>query len=353
MSISRKRNWLLSVLLLMSVAVTGCGKETVPAGTEPDGTATALDTTEATTEIVIPTRPAGYREILDELPAACDKVENPGTREHFSFVENGTQYIFTETNTLWLYNQSMIRTCKTEFMLNVKGYKVVLAIPEESEFQGVDLGTYEVVYSDDVVNIYRQTNDSEVEEKEPMYLTLYDMTYQVTNWQELVNERVISLNNLYTSLAQMGTAIVPAEEGETLTDVITAMRTNPVLDEYCLAFREGIDYSGFIFCSPNSSNANYEDVCILMSIVVPEWQESATVHIQQIPDYKDRLEDTGKTFGEYPIMVDYTGELKYFILGEDGTCMYLEGVPGGVNGEAKSYTAREAAYVFELILTSE
>lgn len=338
------KRWCYGVSLLLCLALTGCGKE----GMDTTDTEVATDTT---AEVVVPVGNADYRRIPETLPEAGVPVENPGTREHFSFVANDKSYVFTETDTLWLYSQSIIAKYSTRFMLNIKGNKVAI-----EELDGEQLNTwkpsdYTAVYSDDVVNIYRKEDTGTVTEDEELYLTLYDMTYQVSYWQELVNKRIISLNNLYTALAQMGTAILPAEENETLSDVITAMGANPVFEDYKMAYREGISYSGFIICSPTSGTASHDDISILMSVKIPEWNTYATVHIEPIPDFQDRLEDTGEVFDGNPILVDYVGELKYFVLGSDGTCIYLDGMLGDAGSNVKNYTAREAAYIFDLILT--
>lgn len=338
-----QKRWYTLWGLVLCLALAGCSRNK---GAEDTDTET---TREPDTEVILPVGNLDYRKIPETVPEAGTPVENPGSREHFSFVVNDKTYVFTETETLWLYNQSFIATYRTQFMLNVKGHKVAIEVPEESEEWKPE--DYTRVYSDDVVNIYRKEDTGEVGEEEEMFLTLYDMTYQVLYWQEPVNKRRISLNNLYTALAQMGTAIVPAEEGETLSDVLGAMRVNPVLDDYKMAYREGISYSGFIICSPASGIASYDETAILMSVRIPEWDTYATVHIERIPDYQERLEDTGETFDGHPILVDYTGELKYFVLGEDGNCIYLDGMLGSPGGTVKNYTAREAAYIFEVVLT--
>lgn len=339
-----RKQWNLCLGLMLCLALTGCGTD----GEEVTESETG---TEAASEIVVPAGNGDYRRIPETLSDAGPLVENPGTREHFSFVADDKSYIFTETDTLWLYSQSIIARYSTQFMLNVKGHKVAIEVPDQEQLDTWKPSDFTVVYSDDVVNIYRKEDTGEVMEEEEMYLTLYDMVYRVSYWQELVNKRIISLNNLYTGLAQMGTAIVPAEEGETLSDVLSAMRMNPVFEEYKMAYREGISYSGFLICSPASGNADHDEISILMSVEVPEWETHATIHIEPIPDYQDRLEDTGETFDGHPIMVDYTGELKYFVLGSDDTCIYLDGMLGSAGSTVKNYTAREAAYIFDLVLT--
>lgn len=344
----RKYLCIAAIWSLLLSTLSGCGNSTA---TEDTGTEEA--TTETTTEVVVPTGRDEYRKIADELPERKAPVENPGTREHFSFTVNDKKYVFTETETLWMYNQSEISTCDTQFMLNVKDYKVTIAIPEAQELEGLSLDSWACVYTDDIVSLYRENDSDEVAENEVMYLKLYDMTYRVDYWSELVTKKVISLKDLYTALAQMGTAIVPAGEDETLSTVIEGLGANPVLDDFKLAYREGVPYSGFIFCSPSSGNANHDSVSILMSIEMPGWEEYATVHIEGIPDYRDRLEDTGETFEEYPVLVDYTGELRYFVLGNDGKCIYLDGMPGQGTGSGKNFTAAEAAYIFRMVLTRE
>lgn len=328
--------------LFFMVALAGCNEQKLPdLPSAPD----------ETTEVMPPVGTAGFRKQLDTLPAVGAPVENPGTRQHFSFTAGDGAFTFTETETLWLYNQSVIGESDTQFLLNVKGRKVTIVRVKPEETASLSLDQWTSVYTDDIVTIYRETEEKEVKEDECMFLTLYDTTWQVYFWSELVEKRIITLDKLYQELAQMGTAIVPAEEGETLSDVIAAMGVNPVLEEYKLAFREGISYSGFVFCSPSSGLAVYDDLSILISIQVPEWKEYATLHIEKIPNYQDRLEDTGEVFDGHTIWADYTGELKYFILGEDNTCVWLEGLPSTTESDAKSFTAKDAAYIFELFLT--
>lgn len=339
---------LLSIVLPMCLIVAGCGK---PIETIQNDTQETEATTEATTEMVIPTSHDEYRRILDELPEMKKPVTNPGTREHFSFTENDVTYVFTETENLWLYNQSVTGTLKTTFVLNEKDYKVVIAVPEQEKLEAWKPEEYISVYKAESLEIYRQSETDDIDENEQMYVTLYDLTYEVTGWQELVNKNVLSLDDLYEDLAQLETAIVRAEESETVTDVLTAMGAVPVMDDYCIAFRENVAYSGYFFCSPNKGNLDYDDVDILLSFVIPEWKDYATICIEEIPDYEDRLEDTGETFDGQPILADYDGELKYFLLGENGKCIYLYGVPKNTEGYANNFSAKEAAYIFELVLT--
>ncbi|MCM1496629.1 MAG: hypothetical protein NC089_12645 [Bacteroides sp.] len=338
------KQWCYAMGLSLCLLLTGCGSA-------KSDTTDMEETTDTAAEVVVPVGNTDYRRIPETLPEAGIPVVNPGTREHFSFVVNDNTYVFTETDTLWLYSQSIIAKYSTRFMLNVKGHKVAIEEPEAEFLNTWKPSDYMVVYSDDVVNIYRKKDSGAVTENEEMYLTLYDLTYQVSYWQELVNKRMISLNNLYTALAQMGTAIVPADEKETLSDVIAAMRVNPVFEDYKMAYREGISYSGFLICSPASGTANHDDISILMSVEIPEWSTYATLHVEPVPDYQERLEDTGEVFDGNSILVDYVGELKYFILSSDGTCIYLDGMPEGTGSTVKSYTAREAAYIFDIALT--
>lgn len=343
------KSWkLLSICLLVCLAVSGCGKPVETMQSETEETASS---TEGTTEMVLPTSHDEYRKVLEELPAVQEPAKNPGTREHFSFVENDKTYVFTETENLWLYSQSLTGTLKTTFVLNEKDYKVVISIPEQEKLAEWKPEEYTSVYKDDSVEIYRQEDTEEVSEEEPMYVSVLDLTYEVTGWQELVNKKVLSLSQLYEDLAQLGTAIVPAEEKETVSDVLTAMGAVPVFEDYCIAFREDVAYSGYIFCSPNKGNLDYDDVNILLSFVIPEWKDYATICIEDIPDYQDRLEDTGESFDGHPILADYNGELKYFLIGEDGKCIYLYGVPKNTEGYANNFSAKEAAYIFEVVLT--
>lgn len=343
MDIRHKKRGKRALLCLLSVLMlTGCGRETLPV---------VQSASEGSETVIPPVGNTGGRRRLDMLPAVQDAVENPGTRQHFSFTMDDKKFIFTETDTLWMYNQSVIGDMDTQFLLNVKGRKVTIVRVKPEEQSKLSLEDWSAVYSDDVVTIYREDGEKAVTEDESMYLTLYGVTWQVYFWSETVNKKVITLDRLYQELAQMGTAIVPAEEDETLSDLIQAMGVNPVLEDYKLAFRTGIPYSGFIFCSPSSELANYDDISILMSIQVPEWGEYATLHIEKIPDYQDRLEDTGEVFDDHTVWADYTGELKYFILGTDDVCVWLEGMPSTVESDAKSFTAKDAAYIFELFLT--
>lgn len=356
-----KRCYLICAAV-MCLTLAGCGAQVTEDTDNEEQTDTTEEITTIPTEVVEPTDLAGYRRIPEELPEFGKKVENPGTREHFSFTEGEETYIFTETETLWLYNQSQIAELDTQFLLNINGNKVVLDSLDNSELDVWKAEDYNQVYSDDVVTIYqgRKSGDSEdagtagvVEDNTPMYLTLYNLTYQVDLWQSLVSKGTISLENLYINLAQMGTAIEPAKSGETLTNVLDGWRNEVVFDNYKLAYREGVPHTGFIFCSPTSEKANHDDISIYMSVNISNWDAYAILHIEAAPDYIDRLEDTGETFDGHPIMADYTGELTYFILGEDGTCIYLEGIPGEAGSSTKSFSAKEAAYIFDLVLTQE
>lgn len=337
--------WLCLIMGMFGLLITGCkaSKETdaTPSdGGEEAGAASTMD-------IIPPSVSQNYRKIPVELPAAVAPAENPGTRARFSFEVNGQKYVFTETQTLWVYNQSLIAAYDTQFMLNVKGKKVTLQCPE----QAPSLEEWEAVYADDAVTIYRQENTKTVSEEEQMYLTVYDMTYEVKYWSDLVKKRTITLDKLYTELAQMGTAITPASADETVTDLITGMGAEPVFEDYHVVFREEMPYSAYIICSPSTATADYDAVSMLLSVQMPEWEDYAVLHIEPIPDYQDRLENTGESFDGYPILVDYTGELRYFILGENGGCVYLDGMPGQADSEAKNYTAKQAAYIFEVVLT--
>ncbi len=355
----KKYGCLLGVCCILCMVGTACGKTNVTPDTEIGSTESieAIATSEGTTEMVTPVEHEGYRDLEVEFTDPCKSVANPGTRENFSFEVDGKKYVFTETETLWLYNQSIINECETQFLLSVRGNKVVLAIPEEEELEALNFADYDAVYEDDVVTIYREKQEEEEtteeadEEEATMYVTLYDLTYKVQFWETLLDRQLVTTNSLYERLAQMGTAIVPAESKETLSNVIEGMRENPVFEDYKLAFRENVEYAGYIFCSPNSGDANYEDVSIVMSVRVPEWNDYAMIHIEGIPDYEDRLEETGETFGDYPILADYAGELKYFLIGEGDTCIYIDGVPSDAGSFADSYSAKEAAYIFELLLT--
>lgn len=331
--------FVVSILILL---LTGCkaGQEIEETGFETE------EEMEASADIILPTENPNYRKIPVELPARTAPEENPGTRARFSFTVNEQKYVFTETETLWVYNQSLIGDYDTQFMLNVKGNKVVLQIsPQEIP------ETWEAVYTDDIITIYRQENSKTVSEDEVMYLTCYDMTYEVRYWSALVKKHSIAFDKLYSELAQMGTAIAPAAEDETVSDLITAMSAEPVFEGYCMRFWETMTYSSYIICSPSAAAADYDSISILMSVQIPEWEDYAVLHIEPIPDYQERLESTGESFEGYPILVDYTGELRYFILGEQGTCIYLDGMPGQADADAKSYTAKQAAYIFEVVLT--
>lgn len=329
------------------ILLTGCGQTTLESDISA-GADTGSEQITASEEIRIPAGTPGYRKIEEKLPKPGEAVENPGTREHFSFTSGDRTYVFTETEDLWLYNQAKVYDLQTQFMLNVKGHKVGILIPETAPA----LDSLVTAYSDDSVTIYRQ-QDGEIAENEQMYLKVYDLVYQIENWAELVNKNVIGMDALCQALAQMGTAIVPADKGETLTDVMTGLRMNPVMDHYTLAYREGVNQSGFLCCSPSTGDADHDNVSIYMSVQVPNWNTYAVLHFEAVPDYRERLEDTGEAYDGHPIYVDYTGELKYFLIGEGGRCVYLDGVPESNEKNVRSYTAKEAAYVFDLVLLGE
>lgn len=330
------------VVSALMMLLTGCKAEQK---IEETGFGTEGET-EASADIILPTGNPNYRKIPVELPARTEPEENPGTRARFSFTVNEQKYVFTETETFWVYSQSRIGEYDTQFMLNVKGNKVVLQISAQEIPEA-----WEAVYADDRITIYRQENRKTVSEDEVMYLTCYDMTYEVKYWSALVKKHSITFDKLYSELAQMGTAVVPAAEDETVSDIITGMSAEPVFEGYCIQFREAMPYSAYFICSPAAATADYDSVSILMSVQIPEWEDYAVLHIEPIPDYQERLESTGESFEGYPILVDYTGELRYFILGENGTCIYLDGMPGQADAAAKSYTAKQAAYIFEVVLT--
>ncbi len=367
----RKDVFIGALLVTMAVALTGCKDDMSTETTEP------VITIDPTEEIVVPD-PIVRRTIPEEMPKATAAPEEPGSRKHFSFQLNDKTYVFTETENLWMYNQSKIREEDTQFMLDVNGYKVVIARPEDEP----TLISREKAYEGEGVVIYR-TGDpekpDEVADDEQMFLTVYDTTYEVTLWNALVQKNQITSEDLYTALAQMGTAIKPAEGSDKVSSCLDGLAAYPVFGEYKLAYREGVAYSGYIFCSPNIGNAEYDNTEILMSAVVNDWDSYATVTIGAIPDYIDRLEDTGEKFGEYSIFVDYQGELKYYLIcpedveeepadqkaSEDGgeeqkeeipkkvdnVCVTLEAVPGNAGLYTDNYTAEEAAYIFELLFT--
>lgn len=325
------------------ILLTGCGQTTSVSDAAMQSE--AMDSSE---EILVPTGKTGYRKLLEELPKPAETVENPGTRQHFTFPYGDTTYVFTETETLWLYNQAKVYELRTQFLLNVKGHKVGIVLPEEEP----ELDDRVIAYEDDRVTIYRQ-QEGTVLENEEMYLKVYDMVYQIQNWSELVNKRIVNVDKLCQELAQLGTAIEPAQKGESLTDVMSGLRMDPVMEQYVLAYREGISESGFLCCSPSANEADYDKVSIYLSVQVPEWDTYAVLHFEETPDYRERLEDTGEEYDGHPILVDYTGELKYFLIGEDGRCVYLDGVPESNEENVRSYTAKEAAYVFDLVLMKQ
>lgn len=341
------RLWCAIVVLVLCLALAGCGNQ----ATETENTADS--STEDVTEASVPVRNPNVRRIPEELPDACTPVENPGDRTHFSFSVGENTYEFTETDNLWMYNQSVIGGYDTQFLLSIRGNKVVISLPSTQEAEDMNLEeklkNWVSIYSDDNVEIYREEESKTAAEEEILLLKVYDMTYQVSYWPKLVNKGTISLEKLYTELAQMGTAIVPVEESS-VSDLITAMSATPVFENYRMAFREGASYSGFIFCSPSSETVDYEDVSIYMSVLIPEWGDYATVRIEDIPSYQNRLEDTGETFDGYPVLADYVGELKYFVIGEDGTCVSIEGLPGEAGASKQNYSPKEAAYIFHIVL---
>ena len=350
-TIHRKKIWYGFVCLALCIALTGCTDKAEEVDPSPSTDAASETATEAVSEsaneAVMP-RNEAVRRIAETLPEAGKPVEAPGDRTHFSFTEDGKTYEFTETETLWLYNQSVIGgSYDTQFLLDVKGKKVILANPSAEEQENLHLEDWTLVYEDDKVEIFREEEKEKAEEDEKLLLTVYDMLYEVTYWPDLVNKGTITLPRLYEALAQMGTSIVPVTE-PTVSDLITAMSANPVFEQYRMAFREGVSYSGFIFCSPKSNEADHENISIFMSIRIPVWEEYATVQIEPIPDFKDRLEETGETFDGHPILVDYTGELKYFVLGDTGTCITVDGMPGENGQNRENYSAREAAYILNM-----
>lgn len=323
--------------------LAGCGRTT-----PVSDAALQSEEMSSSEEILVPTGKNGYRKLPEELPEPAEPVENPGTRQHFIFPYGDKMYVFTETETLWLYNQAKVYELQTQFLLNVKGHKVGIVLPEEEP----EFDDQVSAYADDRVTIYRQQEGAPAENEE-MYLKVYDMVYQIQNWSELVNKRIITVDKLCQELAQLGTAIEPAQQDESLTDVMTGLRMNPVMEQYVLAYREGISESGFLCCSPSANEADYNKVSIYLSVQVPEWDTYAVLHFEESPDYQERLEDTGEEYDGHPILVDYTGELKYFLIGEDGRCVYLDGVPESKEENVRSYTAKEAAYVFDLVLVKQ
>ena len=339
--------WCAIMVLVLCLALAGCGNQ----ATETENTADS--STEDVSEAAVSVRNSNVRRIPEELPEACAPVENPGDRTHFSFNVGDNTYEFTETDNLWMYNQSVIGGYDTQFLLSIRGNKVVISLPSAQEAEAMNLEEtlkdWVSVYSDDNVEIYRKEDTKTVAEEEILLLKVYDMTYQVSYWPKLVNKGTISLEKLYTELAQMGTAIVPVKESS-VSDLITAMSATPVLENYRMAFREGVSYSGFVFCSPSSETVAYEDISIYMSVLIPEWGDYATIRIEDVPSYQNRLEDTGETFDGYPVLADYVGELKYFIIGEDGTCVSLEGLPGEAGDSKQNYSPKEAAYIFHIVL---
>ena len=355
-----KRFKLICVMVL-GLILAGCGKNNTEdiQGTDTEAiqdTDTDVATADNTGNVVQPEDLSDYRMIPEELPELGDEPSAPGDRTHFSFVQGDTTYVFTETETLWLYNQSRIATMSTQFLLNVNGKKVVIVPLDGEEADSFQASDYEKVYDEEGVKIYqgkklKEDETAKVEADTPMYLTVYDMVYKVDMWQDLVIKGSISSNRLYEGLSQMGTAIEKAGANDSLTDVLTGFRSVPVMDDYKLAYRDGVAYTGFVFCSPNTETVDHDTVAIYISAYVPEWDTYVICHIENQPDYVDRLEDTKETFDGHPIQADYTGELKYFLLGEDGRSMYLEGIPGDGSKSTKSFTAKEAAYLFELLFT--
>lgn len=333
----------------------------------------------ADSNILEPSDLSGYRKISDELPEAGAEVALPGTREHFTFTDEGRTYLFTETETLWLYNQSMIGELHTEFMLDVKGNKVTLIPLSAEDKTKVQLSQYQNVYEDDAVTIYRgrsmtagsdddygdgqpgngttkvglsNDNGSSIpEDAEPMYLALYDLEYKVDGWQMLVSQGTVAADTLYQELAQMGTAIEPVGADGMISNVLEGYRSRPVFGDYCFAYRQGITHTGFFYCSPNTNQADYDSVSVYMSVYLPDWDAYAILHIEPSPAHIDSLENTGEQYDGNPILADYAGSLKYYLIGEDGRCAYLEGIPGEAGSSDKAYTAKEAAYIYELVFT--
>ena len=117
------------------------------------------------------------------------------------------------------------------------------------------------------------------------------------------------------------------------------------------AYRKGISHTGFIICSPNNDKSDHDSFSIYMSLGIPNWDTYAIVHMEAAPDFVNRLDKTKESFEDYSIMADYTESLKYFLLGEDGRCIWIEGVPGEAASTSKAFTPKEAKYIFELLLT--
>ncbi|MBQ8983206.1 MAG: hypothetical protein IJ079_06410 [Lachnospiraceae bacterium] len=386
-------------LFIFGIAVTmglaGCGNSAntnqAETDTSEDVSVTDLSqnsssNTDADTNVLLPSDLSGYRKISDDMPEKGPSVSNPGTREHFSFTDEDRTYVFTETETLWLYNQSLINDLHTEFMLNIKGNKVTLVPLSAEDKSKVPLSLYQDVYEDENVKIYRgrimdvnddgedaaddssdnsandantsvdsssgETADSgSMDEGEPMYLTLYDLVFQVDGWQTVIEQGTISSDSLYQELAQMGTAVQEAGNKETLSNVIDGYRSSPVFEDYCFAYREGMTHTGFFYCSPNSKQAVHDSVTVYMSIYLPDWDSYAVLHAEAVPSDVNSLEDTGEEYDGLPILADYAGELKYYLIGEDGMCVYLEGAPGEAGSSDKVYTVKEAAYIFRLVFS--
>lgn len=359
-------------LFIFGIAVTmglaGCGNSVntnqAETGTSEDVSVTDLSqnsssNTDADTNVLSPSDLSGYRKISDDMPEKGPSVSNPGTREHFSFTDEERTYVFTETETLWLYNQSLINDLHTEFMLDVKGNKVTLVPLSAEDKSKVPLSLYQDVYEDEAVKIYRgrimDVNDDgegdSIDEGEPMYLTLYDLVFQVDGWQTLIDQGTITSDSFYQELAQMGTAIQKAGNKETLSNVIDGYRSSPVFEDYCFADREGMTHTGFFYCSPNMNQAQHDSVTVYMSIYLPVWDSYAVLHTEAAPSDVNSLEDTGEEYDGRPILADYAGELKYYLIGEDGSCVYLEGSPGEAGSSDKVYSVKEAAYIFRLVFT--
>lgn len=379
-----KHIFILGIAAVMGL--TGCSNSD---NTNPTDTGTSEDVsvsdlslnTSSDTNVLSPSDLSGYRRISEELPEAGAAVISPGTREHFSFTDEDRTYVFTETENLWLYNQSLISDLHTEFLLNVKGNKVTLVPLSAEDKSKVQLSMYQDVYEDEGVKIYRgrimnikddgneaaddrsdshangdntsgETADTGgIDEGEPMYLTLYELMYKVDGWQTLIDQGTISSDSLYQELAQMGTAIQTADEKETLSNVIDGYRSSPVFEDYYFAYREGMTHTGFFYCSPNSKQAVHDSVTIYMSVYLPEWDSYAVLHVEAAPSNVNSLEDSGEEYDGRPILADYAGELKYYLIGEDGRCVYLEGSPGEAGSSDKAYTAKEAAHIYKLIFT--
>lgn len=323
-----------ATLLLFQLVACGNADKSIKEAAVTSVTANSQNNTNdsQTEETLVSVTPGNIRRTIPtDYDAACKPVENPGDRSHCSFFVKDSQYIFTQTENLWLYKQAKINSYETDFMLVVQNEFV--QIMENTDI----IAEADVVYSAENIEILKTRGDIP-----EIYVKVYDIQYHIVNWSELVKNKKISETTLYEELAQLSSAIMPTEKTETLTTAMEGLGSKMVFGQYRFAYRTNHSYSGFICCSPTSSTPNYDSIGIYMSTAIPEWDTCATIRIETTPDYASRFENTGLMFGEYSIMVDYMGALTYYVIVDGGQCICLD-------ASDDNYSPEEAAYIFNLV----